>query len=496
MSPPRKSCAILLTRGEREKLELYVVRRSPKLEFFGGYWALPGGVVDGEDRLEDDWSEERLHQSCGLRELFEETGVLPRGLAERIEPGARAALRAGLLERQDARAWHELLRGFPAALDELHPLGSLTTPAFAKRRYRTHFQQLSLPAGESPSISPGELTDGIFLSPAALLERWRAGEWLVVPPLLAFLDSYRADVGLGPWREALRERTRRSEAGSIHRIRHVPGIEVLPLRTPTLPPATTTNTYVVGGERLYVVDPATPHEDERARLFDFLDERQADGCRLAGILVTHHHHDHVASVAPLAERYELEVLATRETLERLPSAPRRSRELVDGDRIELGDAPDGRPGWFLEALHTPGHDRGHLVFLDSRYNSLIAGDLVSTVSTILIDPPEGHLATYLASLRRVLERAPAVIHPAHGMATSRGVELLRRYLAHRSMREAALVRALRSGTSELGELVALVYQEELPSEMRAVAQRSLLAGLEKLAEEGRALERDGRWHCV
>jgi ribonuclease/clavin/mitogillin len=51
-------------------------------------------------------------------------------------------------------------------------------------------------------------------------------------------------------------------------------------------------------------------------------------------------------------------------------------------------------------MHTPGHDRGHLCFRESRYGTMLVGDMLSTISTIIIDPPEGHLATYLQSLER------------------------------------------------------------------------------------------------
>ncbi|MFT4540191.1 MAG: ribonuclease/clavin/mitogillin [Planctomycetota bacterium] len=495
MSSLRKSTAVLLTRGDYDDLEVFVVHRNPKLGFFGDYWALPGGVFEEGDRIESDWTDDRAHQSCGLRELFEETGVLPRGLAGLCSEDQRSDLRDALLAEESGDVWADLLRQFPEAVGELHPLGLLTTPPFAARRYRTHFHHLQLPPKEFPRIIPGELTVGEFWKPGQLLKRWRAGELLIVPPLLAFLDLYSCDAGLHAWRRALLDRTTRSEAGSIHRIRHVPGIDVLPLRTPTLPPATTTNTYVVGRKRLFIIDPATPYADEQQRLITFLDERIVQGCELAGILVTHHHHDHVGAVALIAERYDLEVYGMRETLERLPQVPLRPHELFDGDRIELGRSADGREGWHLQAIHTPGHDRGHLVFLDSRYNSLIAGDLISTLSTILIDPPEGHLATYLDSLRRVLALAPGVIHPAHGMATAQGEATLRRFLSHRAMREAALVRALESGLCQLEDLVARVYQE-VPEDLYLIAQRSLAAGLEKLEEEARVVRRADAWHLV
>ena len=50
-----------------------------------------------------------------------------------------------------------------------------------------------------------------------------------------------------------------------------PGIEVVPVRTPTVPPATHTNTYVVGDGLLTVIDPASPWDDEQTRLAEHLE---------------------------------------------------------------------------------------------------------------------------------------------------------------------------------------------------------------------------------
>ena len=183
------------------------------------------------------------------------------------------------------------------------------------------------------------------------------------------------------------------------------------------------------------------------------------------------------------------------TLARLPRAVRDARELKGGERLELGRAPDGSADWGLEVHHTPGHDRGHLVFIEDRYRAALVGDLLSTLSTIVIDPPEGHMATYLDSLRRMTELELGVIYPAHGPAVKDGTRRFQAYLEHRRAREKKLVRALESGLSEREELLAVVY-DDAPEPLRPVARRSLLAGLEKLVEDGRALEDGERWRIA
>jgi glyoxylase-like metal-dependent hydrolase (beta-lactamase superfamily II)/8-oxo-dGTP pyrophosphatase MutT (NUDIX family) len=488
--PLRPSSIVLLTRGGGDAV--YLVERAPELAFFGGFHALPGGVLDPRDgALEED--EERAFAVCAARELFEETGVLVPGLAEGLGHAERGALRAALIadapEAPAGDGFWERARG--AALDALTPLGFLVTPPFAPVRYRTRLYHLELPAGEEPSILPGELVAGGFVAPGEELACWRRGERRIVPPVLFLLEALAErtfDAALAHASAACAA----AERGELHAVRIAPGVRMAPLATPTIPPATTTNAFLVGAERLFVVDPATPHPAEQERFFALLDRLVAAGQTLAGVLVTHHHPDHVGAVAATSRRYGLEVRAHARTLERLAGDMHRGAPLADGDALELGRAPDGSPGWRLECVHTPGHDQGHLIFVESRHRTAIAGDLVSTLSTIVIDPPEGHMATYLASLRRARDLELGVLCPAHGPASTRPRELLERMLRHRAQREAKLAAALSEGSASAERLLERVY-DDVPAELLPVAARSLAAGLEKLAEEGRAAEVGGRW---
>lgn len=497
MSRQRIATSVILTRGEGPELELYLARRSPKLRFFGGYWAFLGGVVDPSDH-DGDPDDDLAHRRCALRELYEESGVLPPGLVDVPErarlleaggPGEGGAAEEGGL------AFRRALDAAPRALDHVRPFGRLTTPPFAPVRYRTRFVQVALPEGAAPTIVEGELVEGGFFRPAELLERWRGGGLLIAPPVLYLLEIAAAAGGLEAFLAEAEARTLGHEAGRLERIRNTPGVLMAPLETPTLPPATTTNTYVVGEERLFVVDPATPFERERVRLYELLDDLRSSGREVAGVIPTHHHPDHVGSVQAVAERYGVPVFAHPETLARLPEAPRDPRPLVDGDTLDLGAAPDGRAPWTLTAYHTPGHDRGHLVLVEDRYHAAVAGDLCSTVSTIVIDPPEGHLATYLGSLQRMLDVPMGVLYPAHGPAHREGHALLRRYLAHRAAREEKLLGALGGAPLDEAALLAVVYDDVEHEAVLPLAARSLRAGLEKLAEEQRAVETPDGWRA-
>ena len=457
-----------------------------------GYWSLPGGTIDEVDREVAD-AEEHALMSCALRELFEETGVLLPPLGTLVRDEERDRMRTSLLhEGKGAGAWGRTLRAATAAFECLEPLGTMTTPPFAPLAFANRFFHAELPVDEWPSIERGELDDGRFVSAGEALRLWLEGEMPIAPPvriLLELLDR----VGPARFYDAVREEIEAIDAGRLHPVFFSPGVFVAPLRSETIPPATTTNTYLVGSRRFWIVDPATPYPDEQERLFEIVDRYLAEDRQLEGILLTHAHPDHVGAVEATCERFGCKVRAHADAAAKLDASLPFGPALVDDERLELDRAPDGAEDWHLRVLHTPGHADGHCAFLDSRYRSLIAGDLASTVSTIVIDPPEGHLATYLASLRRVAALDIAALHPAHGPATLQGAALLRDYLLHREDREASLLRNLTDEPRALSDLVPAVYTD-VPERMWPYAERSLLAGLIKLEEESKARRADeSRW---
>jgi len=253
-----------------------------------------------------------------------------------------------------------------------------------------------------------------------------------------------------------------------------PGIRVLALRTPTLPPAAHTNVYLVGPPvgPVAVVDPGSPYPDQQAVLDRVLDELP-----IARVLLTHHHGDHVGGAAALAARWNVPIAAHAATARRLAG-----RVTVD-EHLEDGDCVHG-----AIAVHTPGHAEGHLVFEVGEAS--IAGDMVAGIGTILIDPDEGDMAEYLASLERMRARTPRILLPAHGPVIRDGHAKLTEYLAHRRMREQRVSAALAAAPRSLQQIVEVVYSDT-PRVLWGLAERSLLAHLAKLSREGVARLVDG-----
>jgi glyoxylase-like metal-dependent hydrolase (beta-lactamase superfamily II) len=252
---------------------------------------------------------------------------------------------------------------------------------------------------------------------------------------------------------------------------------VLALRTPTLPPAAHTNIYLVGPEAgpVAVIDPGSPYPDQQAIL-----DRVLASAPPCAVLLTHHHGDHVGGAAALAERWSVPIAAHPATARRLEGRVAVTHRLEDGDTA-----------YGVTAIFTPGHAEGHLCYAVG--DATIAGDMVAGVGTILVDPSEGDMAVYLASLERLLARPPMTLLPAHGPEIADGHGKLSEYLAHRRMREALVAAALRATPRTLAELVAEAYRDT-PRVLWGLAERSLLAHLVKLGREQRAIDRgDGSW---
>jgi glyoxylase-like metal-dependent hydrolase (beta-lactamase superfamily II) len=230
-----------------------------------------------------------------------------------------------------------------------------------------------------------------------------------------------------------------------------------------------TNTYLIGAEQVAVVDPGPDHGSH-------LDDMAALGAgRIRWIVVTHTHPDHAPGAAGLSARTGAEVLgfSARDGFEP-------SRAVGDGFVLRGDD-------FTLRALHTPGHASNHLCWLLEDERMLFSGDHVMEGSTVVIAPPDGDMARYLASLQRLLELDPplATIAPGHGVLIDDPAAAVNDLVAHRLAREHAVADALeQAGRSSVDELLPAVYAD-VDKERLPVARFSLWAHLRKLQDDGR-----------
>src|SRR5579859_5887542 len=90
-------------------------------------------------------------------------------------------------------------------------------------------------------------------------------------------------------------------------------LEAFPARTPTLPPATHTNSYALGARDVLLVEPATPYEDEQRAWIEWARALPSSGRRPVAIFATHYHGDHVGGLSVLSHELDLPVWAHEET---------------------------------------------------------------------------------------------------------------------------------------------------------------------------------------
>ncbi|HEY6324112.1 MAG TPA: MBL fold metallo-hydrolase [Thermoanaerobaculia bacterium] len=498
-------------------VEVFWVKRGETLPFMGGWHAFPGGSLARTDAeitvippaapvepsalaapaaqprpepaAADDLPPGIL--ACAIRELFEETGILlarPAAGTEAAPDPARVAegRRALLGGRSFAAVLRDL--GCVADASRLVYAGRWLTPPFAPLRFDNRFFLLEWPAAEAaqPEVQPGELEAGAWVEPAAAWQSWRLGDVLAAPPILHFLQVLGEDgpdAGLPRLRHPVE-----AGLGPVLRVELRPGVLMFPLATRTLPPALTTNAYLLGFGDAVLVDPGAADPAEIERLVAALAAaHQRLGRRVTAIWLTHHHPDHVAGVPALRQRLGVPVLAHPATAERLAAHGAfggMDGTLGDGQQVTLaGQGRAEAPDLLVQVVHTPGHARGHLCFLELGQRSLLAGDMVAGLGTIVVDPPEGDMDDYLAALAKLVALAPRTLFPGHGPAVKNAVPKLREYIEHRLWREARVLAAWRQGRRDPEAMLPTVYGD-VPREAWPLAARQVLAHLARLRRAG------------
>jgi glyoxylase-like metal-dependent hydrolase (beta-lactamase superfamily II) len=219
-----------------------------------------------------------------------------------------------------------------------------------------------------------------------------------------------------------------------------------------------TNTWIVNaGPVVVVIDPG-PEDDSHLAAID----RKLAGATVGVVLVTHSHPDHL----PLAERL---AAAHRATVRRYP-------ELGDGDVVRAGTLN-------LTALHTPGHSADHLCFWIAEDRAAFTGDLVLGKGSSMVTYPEGSVASYLDSLKRLAAMKPRILFPGHWDPVTDALQKIDEYRTHRLEREAQVLAEVRLGRGTARELTRRVYGAEVGEDLMQAAEMTMRAHLQKLVDE-------------
>ena len=486
-SAPKDAAAVILIRENTDpnNPEVFWVKRSDQLAFLGGFHAFPGGQIDSDDasvEVRNAPNPETSSMISGAaRELFEELGVLVARGGDTLTKGQRTSLLDDL--ESGRMSWSALLDHYHLYLDanDFTYVGRWVTPPFNARRFDTWFFLVNCPPRQEPLVVAGELAGGEWLPARDAYARWMRDEVVAVPPTLHALQM----LGAGVTSDLVDRFLARKQAHGVpeREITFRPNYTCFPVRTPTRPPATHTCCYLVHtSKELLIFDPGSPYEEEQQALAECVDEMIAAGRKVREIILTHHHPDHVGGVNALKAHLggNVTVAAHRETAKILNDV-QVDRFIEDGEMIKL----DGEPQLQLQAMHTPGHARGHLCFHDAQRGVLITGDNVVGFGSVLIDPVDGKMRDYLNSLQRMRQLPNlSVLFGGHGPAVATPYQKIDQYISHRLERERNILQAVQNGITDPKDIVAAVYTDVNPKAY-AMAERAVLAHLEKLREDGK-----------
>lgn len=546
---PRPAATLLLLRNFAGaegpgSPEVFMLQRTGKSAFLPGAFVFPGGALDPDDAseraaqrvlgLDDAQASMRLGLASGglaywiaaARECFEESGILLAAdeSGRLVEPERAAALehlRAPLNEGTLLYSQFLEQEDLYIPAQEIAYYSHWITAPRRPRRFSTRFFVACAPAGQHGAHDKSETVHSLWVSPREALERGNRGEIeLVFPTRSTLIDlvpfaTPRAVLehakGLGDievnaacWaldHEGSQRLFRRTDppyyeihwsdpeekGDSCFVIQ--PGIPKkldrnvtrITAPNPGMMTGPGTNTYLVGEDELAVIDPGPSIDSHIEKII------AAGAGRIRWILATHTHVDHSPAAVLLKAATGAQVLGR-------PRPPHGNQDhsfapdrvLADGERFTVGKLQ-------LRAMHTPGHASNHLCYMLENTKMLFTGDHVMQGSTVVINPPDGDMRAYLASLERLLEEEIAIFAPGHGYLIGAPHKEVRRLVAHRLAREAKVTAALaRRGEAAPEELVADVYDDVSPR-LHPVAARSLAAHLDKLVADGRARRTAGRY---
>ena len=238
-----------------------------------------------------------------------------------------------------------------------------------------------------------------------------------------------------------------------------------------------TGVYLVGaGACVAVIDPGPKLDDHLAAL-----KRAIGGRTVSHILITHTHRDHSESADVLktwsgTKTYAFGARGAASTGEEADDT-----DFAPDVRLKDGEVIRGE-GFTLTALHTPGHASNHLCFALEEEGALFTGDHVMGWSSSIVAPPDGDMAAYMESLRRLIARRDAILYPTHGAPITRPTEYMEALLRHRLDREDQIRACLARGINDMEGLLNEIYAG-LDPVLRPAAALTIQAHLEKINTE-------------
>ncbi len=425
--------------------KIFVVKRQDYLKAFPGYTAFPGGKIDD----------------------IEAEGHLNIKFIEKYSP----KIMRGLIREIKEELGYDLKKGIEIGeVVSFSHIGNAVTPEFNQFRFDTHFYKIVLSNPYPFEIDLGECVEGYWARPSELLEAFKRGELLLVPPtykaIAALTESFQIehsiDLNLNYDGETM-----------VPYISPIYGItNFFPLSN-TFPPAVRTNCFLIGD---YLIDPSPKNQEELTKLINSLTPFS-----FKGIFLTHHHPDHHEFSTDIAKLRSVPMAMSKLTHEMILG--RFGADYFKDIKIEYfkeGDVLTKCGGKDIYVYEIPGHDEGQLGLATKTMEWFLVGDLIQTVGTVVIGKPEGDMVKYFASLKRVIDLDPKIVIPSHGISVG-GTFKLKETLKHRKMREIQVMELLKeSKTKE--EMLSIIYKD-LDSSLAPYALKTIECHLEKIKKE-------------
>ena len=528
---PRAAATVLLLRdGAGSGIEVLMTRRSASASFAPGAYVFPGGGIDAADSEAYRIAARRpgqgdLHLTqaiAAIRESFEELGLL---LARHADGRPADDADIAALDRDAPFAAQCEARGLTLAADQVFVLAHWITDRDLPRRFDVPFLVARMPVDQAPIADESEQFEPVWVSPADALARHKAGSFFMIFPTIRTLerlekfDSVDAVLKACAGEEPLW--TSCPRAGFVHGaearfmehesaygelelaspdgqmvhhldwrtdepVRLLKNVMRLTAPNPGVMTGPGTNSYLVGDpDSGYIaIDPGPDEPAHLERLW------HATGGDIRMIVCTHSHADHSPGARPLQAlcRNKPAILGLSSAPTARPASEfKPDRELKDGESLSVSG---GGLQHTLEVIFTPGHAANHLCLVLPQDGLLFSGDHILNGSTTVVDPPDGNMTDYLDSLDALSAACDrhriGFILPAHGYVLGSAKKAITHLKAHRLKREAKVLAAMRARPgASLDEWVELAY-DDVPPRMWPVAQRSLLAHVQRLeALQGR-----------